>query len=120
MFEESIKNLFAYPQEKPQLEKLILLPNLPIPSIYQLVNENFNLKTLDLRGRIRLESTTAIQNLMKIFKCDNGLEEIQFGLLYLYYNDEKSPWHDLAKRLTSKIHRHEFPKLIEFLESFIH
>ena len=120
MFEESIKNLFEYPQEKPQLEKLILLPNLPIPSIYQLVNENFNLKTLELRGRIRLESTTAIQNLMKIFKCDNGLEEIQFGLLYLYYNDEKSPWHDLAKRLTSKIHRHEFPKLIEFLESFIH
>ena len=110
---ESLMNLFNCPGEKPNLEKLIFHPNFSFGSIYQFVNGNRNLKSLELYGDTK-EKETAISEIIKILTCDNGLQEIQLGgRLDTIIGD------DLAKKYTygRKIERKEFPKMAEDLRN---
>ena len=102
---ESIENLIKCPKEKPKLERLILSPTVPLSSIYEFVNENFNLKSLtidterffrrtkeetvsfkDMYRSINMyhnyiekreeDTKKTINGLIRIFNCNNGLDEI--------------------------------------------
>ena len=111
---ESLMSLFNCPGKKPNLEKLIFHPNFSLPPIYQFVNENKKLKSLELYGETN-EKETAISDLIKILTCDNGLQEIQLGgRLDTIIGD------NLAKKYTygRKIEREEFPKMAEDLRNF--
>ena len=118
IFAESITNLFACNGEKPKLENLILHPNLELSTVYQFVNENFNLKSLEYYGKMGLKAKTAIDD--KIFKSNNGIEEITFGCIYRDWEeniDSREP--KLAMELCQKRNRNEFPKMIQYLERYI-
>ena len=51
-FVESMINMIDCPEEKPRIENLILYPNFPLSSIYKFVHGNYNLKSLELYGKI--------------------------------------------------------------------
>ena len=116
MFNESIRNLFDYSNEKPKLETLTLCANIPLGSVYQFVNNNFNLKSLKLGGKMELNENTA-QDLIKILQCGNGLEQIQFKNLelgsktyQLVYALSKERRENLLRKLLLWPGFNEFPK----------
>lgn len=117
-FAESITNLFACHGEKPKLENLILHPNLELSTVYQFVNENFNLKSLEYNGKMRLKAKAAIDELLKIFKSNNGIEEIRLGEINWVKNRDSREY-KLAIELSKKRNRNEFPNMIEYLENYI-
>ena len=112
---KSILKLFDCPQEKPNLEELVL-HQCSLSTIYRFVNENNNLKSLILCGKINEKERKAVKYLLKILRCNSGLQEIKF-------------WDDFAcflnpdlrtKFLTEKnvkTNRNEFQKLINDLEN---
>ena len=124
-FDKFLINLFNCPGEKPNLEELVLHSEksriILLEPIYQFVNENKNLKSLELYGEIKVKET-AISELIKILTCDNGLHEIKL-------HEEKKGYDGtyrtiigdaLAKKYTNgrKIKREEFSKLVEDLRNF--
>ena len=125
-FNDSFMDLFNCSGEKPNLEELILncecsRDHFSLRPIYQFVNENENLKSLELYGEIKPKET-AISELIKILTCENGLQEINVELcisdgtyLTIPIIDD-----DLAKKYTSGriVKRQEFPKLVDDLRNF--
>ena len=107
---ESIINLINCPNEKPKLENLILHPNCPLSSIYHLVNGNYNLKSLELHGKVHQKETVA--DIIKILNCESGLETIRFSGQCRYSVIPE----DFAIRLGGRISRDRFPKLVEDLQ----
>ena len=81
---QSIIKLLECPVGKPILERLILSSTVPLSSIYELVNENYNLKSLTLYMKIESRSR---EDLIRIFNCNNGLEEIELRSLSLHQGD---------------------------------
>ena len=139
-FNDSLMNLLNCPGEKPNLEELVLhgeySPYISLRLIYQFVNGNKNLKSLELSGIVRnctgivlelneeiKEKETAISELIKILTCDNGLHEIKLHELCISdgtYRTIPIIGDDLAKKYTSGriIKREEFPKMVEDLRNF--
>ena len=83
---------------------LILSLPVPLSSIYELVNGNFNLKTLkvDSDGGIHLLEGTTIRDLIKILNCHCGLEKLELGRIKGLHR--------------STINRDEFPRMIRELK----
>ena len=117
-FAESITNLFACNGEKPKLENLVLHVNLELSTVYQFVNENFNLKSLKYYGKMRLKAKTTADELLKIFKSNNGIDDIRFGCIYWEENKDSREY-KLAIELSKERNRNEFPKMIQYLERYI-
>ena len=121
-FVESIINLIRCPDEKPNLEHLILHPNCPLSSIYEFVNGNYNLKSLELHGEIGEDETPA--DLIEILNCESGLETLRFGGSFVRSVIPKSVINEFAIRVGGlwnwvKWSRDEFPKLVEDLRKII-
>ena len=121
-FVESIINLIRCPDEKPNLEHLILHPNCPLSSIYEFVNGNYNLKSLELHGEIGEDETPAA--LIEILNCESGLETIEFGGKLLRSVIPESVINEFGMRVGGlwnwrKGSRDEFPKMVEDLRKLI-
>ena len=121
--EKLIQYVFNYSEEKPNLDNFTLEFNFsksPIPllsSVHQFVNNNFNLKSLSLWGRIRGERAEEYERkmteeLIKIISCNHSLEE--FELDCQSRKDTDKYWKDLLTKRFWKAD--EFPELIEKLE----
>jgi len=91
---------------------------LELSTVYQFVNENFNLKSLEYNGKMRLKAKAAIDELLKIFKSNNGIEEIRLGEINWVKNRDSREY-KLAIELSKKRNRNEFPNMIEYLENYI-
>ena len=122
-FEKLIQYVLNYSEEKPNLDNFTLEFNFsksPIPllsSVHQFVNNNFNLKSLSLWGRIRGERAEEYERkmteeLIKIISCNHSLEE--FELDCKSRNDRDKYFKDLLTKRFWKAD--EFPELIEKLE----
>ena len=114
-FVGSITNLINCPDEKPKLKNLILHPNCSLSSIYQFVNGNYNLKSLELYGKVHEKETLA--DIIKILNCESGLETIRFSGQSRYSLRFRPE--DAATRLGGLVSRDEFPKLIEDLQKIV-
>ena len=111
-FVAPIANLFNFPDEKPSLEKLIIHPNCPLSTIYKFVHGNFNLKSLDLYGKIHPKET--IEDIINVLNCDSGLETIRFGADYCGVIPD-----ELSETWGRLFQRDEFPKLVEDLKKHL-
>ena len=111
----SIMNLIKCPLVKPKLEQFIISPIVPISSIYEFVNMNFNLKSLTISCDARrfLEETN-IEGIIRILDCDNGLDEIDLGR---HFNPQEYHLPIRNADRNGKIYRDEFPRMISILKS---
>ena len=107
--------IFDCPEQKPNLQNLVLdfgydQKSPPLSSIYRLVNGNFNLKSLSLKGMN--DETTTIREVIQVLSCDHGLQEFELGgTLGRIMMLAGAPW--------KKIKRDKFPETIENLKKFL-
>ena len=114
MVSQSFIKLIKCPVEKPKLERLILSPLIPLSTIYEFVNENWNLKSLTIDMKIDSRSREeTIDDLIRIFDCNNGLDEIDLGGLTLPHEDRLKTRNGDTN---GKIYRDEFPRMISRLK----
>ena len=129
---ESIMNLLKCAVEKPKFERLILDATLPLSSIYELVNENFNLKSLTIDFNMKTPSEENIEDLIRILNCNNRLDEIglgSYGLDFLRNNNRLQKIHPdefngityLKSRFIreSRINRDDFAFMATILADFL-
>lgn len=137
---ESIMKLLKCPVEKPKLERLILSPTLPLSSIFELVKENFNLKslTIDMNDYrydeifdmmiVQTPSEETIVDLIRIFNCKNGLDEIVFSCFESFGNhsfeDSFLQKHNRLQKIDTdefqgRIYRDDFASMTTILADFL-
>ena len=125
---ESIMNLLKCPVEKPKLEHLILSPTSPLSSIYELVKENFNLKSLTINMEqlvyytqpFKTPREETIDDLIRIFNCNNGLDEIDLGRYGLDFLVKDKRLQKINRGpYNGRIYRDDFASMATILADFL-